>query len=105
MRALLHYPPFQELEALWRAIHFLVRRADTDHNLSIHLIDISRDELTQDLAAESASFATRELLNAHGPWALLIGAYSFGAAANELQTLAALGADAGQFDTSFVSTG
>jgi type VI secretion system protein ImpC len=97
MRALLHYPDFQQLEALWRAIYFLVRRTDTDNGLSIRLVDVSRDELAQSLDR------VRELLGAHGPWSLFVGGYSFGAGEKDLQALAALGATAAQFNASFLS--
>jgi len=50
MRALLHFPDFQALESLWRSIFFLVRRAETDQDLSIWLIDVSRQELDEGIA-------------------------------------------------------
>jgi len=51
MRAVLHQPAFQALEAAWRAVFFLVRRLETDGRLRIYLLDLSRDELAADLAA------------------------------------------------------
>jgi type VI secretion system protein ImpC len=49
MRAVLHQPAFQALEALWRALFFLARRLETDGRLRIYLLDLSRDELAADL--------------------------------------------------------
>jgi type VI secretion system protein ImpC len=49
MRAVLHQPAFQALEAAWRAVFFLVRRLETDGRLRVYLLDLSRDELAGDL--------------------------------------------------------
>ena len=51
MRKVCHTRAFQQLEAGWRAVHLLVRRLETDGQLVLHLIDIAREELLQDLAA------------------------------------------------------
>src|SRR5690349_11800238 len=48
MRALLHHPDFQALEAAWRAVFFLVRRLSTDVNLKVYLLDIAKPELAAD---------------------------------------------------------
>jgi len=50
MRAVLHHPDFQNLESLWRGADFLLRRLETGHQLQVHLIDISAEELAADLA-------------------------------------------------------
>src|SRR5262249_39838892 len=49
MRALLHHPDFQGLEAAWRAVYFLVRRLDTDAKLKLYLLDVTEAELAADL--------------------------------------------------------
>ena len=49
MRALLHTPDFQALEAAWRAVFLLVRRLETGTQLKLYLIDISKAELAEDL--------------------------------------------------------
>ena len=51
MRAILHHPDFQALEAIWRATFLLVRRIETGPQLKICLIDISIEELAADLKA------------------------------------------------------
>src|SRR5262249_10778472 len=35
MRAILHHPQFQAMEALWRGLYFLARRLDTDTQLKL----------------------------------------------------------------------
>lgn len=87
MRTLLHHPDFQELEAAWRSVFFLIRRLETDELLQVHLIDVSKHELTEDLFAGDAlkSSGLYQLLVEQSvktpgadPWTLLVGNYSFG---------------------------
>jgi type VI secretion system protein ImpC len=105
MRAILHHPEFQALESLWRAVFLLVRRLPTGVFLRLYLIDVTRDELRADLL-EGGTGRTplRGLLTAgpergtRGPWSLLVGGYSFGPGADDvelLRALAALAAGAG----------
>lgn len=82
LRRLLHAPAFQELEAAWRALFMLVRRLDTDEQLQLHVLDLSREEIAADLSAQddlSRSSLYRLLVeqtvNTPGaqPWAALVG--------------------------------
>lgn len=86
MRALLHVPEFQALEAAWRAVFLLVRRIDTDEMLKLYLVDLSKDELAADLNSSPdlrTTFAYRLLagdaINSVGgePWAAIVGDYAF----------------------------
>jgi len=49
MRKILHNHQFQALEAAWRGLYLMIRRTETDTNLSIHLLDATKDELTDSL--------------------------------------------------------
>ena len=51
MRAVLSQGDFQNAEALWRGVDFLLRRLETSHQLQVHLIDVSAEELAADLSA------------------------------------------------------
>lgn len=51
MRALLHHPLLSPLEAAWRGLHWLVRELETSPLLSVHLLDVSKAELTAELGA------------------------------------------------------
>ncbi len=53
MRALLHHPDFQTIESLWRGVDFVLRRLETNHQLQVHLIDLSAEELAADLSSVS----------------------------------------------------
>lgn len=87
MRALLHVSELQALEAAWRAVFLLVRQIDTDEMLKIYLVDLSEDELREDLKAspDLRSTWTYRLLvenatsfSGNEPWAVIVGNYTFG---------------------------
>lgn len=88
MRAVLHQPDFQNVESLWRGVDFLLRRLETSHQLQVHLIDISAEELSADLSAaadlsDSALYkllVERPLQDADGGYTYLCGCYQFDAA-------------------------
>jgi len=90
MRALLHHPEFQALEAAWRALFFLVRRLTTDTNLKIYLLDIAKPELAADMVA------TYERLIEHPPreepWAVLVGNYTFDQTEEDVRLLGRMAA-------------
>jgi len=88
MRAVLHNPDFQALEAIWRATFRLVRQLETSSQLKLSLIDISKEELAADLSsgADLCDTGAYRLLVERSvktpgaePWAIIVGNYSFGA--------------------------
>ncbi len=97
MRQVLHHPRFQALEAAWRGVDWLARRArKADSKVEIVLCDVTRDELEADLNAsddlgESALYNLLVEQATKGPkgkpWALLVGDYVFEADAAGAQTL------------------
>lgn len=96
MRAVLQYPDFQDLEAIWRGLHFLVSRTETDDQLQLFLLDISKDELAADLRSsddlgDTATYRmlVEQTVETPGaePWALLTGAYSLGTTPEDIQLL------------------
>jgi type VI secretion system protein ImpC len=101
MRAVLHQPAFQAMEATWRGIHGLVNTLDSA-SVQVFLLDVAKSELLRDLydadGRPSATQLYRRLIDqgvrVHGgePWTVLIGDYAFGAGAEDLALLAALGA-------------
>jgi type VI secretion system protein ImpC len=102
MRALLHAPAFQALEATWLSLHHLVTNLETDEGLQIYLLDVSKQELAADLAAAGedlkASGLYRLLVETTGkgtpggePWTLLVGSFELGPTADDLGLLASLG--------------
>ncbi|MCC6419534.1 MAG: type VI secretion system contractile sheath large subunit [Gemmataceae bacterium] len=100
MRAILHHPDFQALEAAWRAVALLIRRLDTDEGLHLYLLDVRREDLAADLDAADdlrstntcKLFVERAAGTAGGqPWALLIGNYTFGPTTEDALLLARIG--------------
>jgi type VI secretion system protein ImpC len=87
MRAVLHQPDFQNAESLWRGVDFLLRRLETSHQLQVHLIDLSAEELAADLSGvtDLAETGLYKLLvekpsqEADGGYTYLCGAYHFDA--------------------------
>ena len=46
---ILHHPEFQQIEASWRGLHYLVRSTETDATLKIKLLDISKRDVGRTL--------------------------------------------------------
>ena len=100
MRAILHDPDFQELEATWRMLHFLVSKVETDETLKIYAIDVSKAELAADLSSSDSlqSAGTYRLLAEQSvgvpgaqPYAILVGGYSFDQTTEDINLLLQLG--------------
>jgi type VI secretion system protein ImpC len=97
MRALLHSPEFQALEAAWRAVFLLVRRIETSPQLKLYLIDVSKQELAADLGSSEDLRSTgayrlfeEKSVGTPGaePWAIILGNYSFGPSREDAKLLA-----------------
>lgn len=96
MREILHHPDFQAIEAAWRGVYFLVSRLETDADLKLYLLDISKAELGADLGEREdlRSTTTYKLLveqtvNTPGaePWAVWAGNYIFDQAREDTELL------------------
>ncbi|NBC32332.1 MAG: hypothetical protein GVY13_06610 [Alphaproteobacteria bacterium] len=107
MRAVLHHPDLQALEALWRGVDLLVRRLETGTDLKMFLVDIAKEELAADVGAVENlrdSGLYRLLVESSvetpggSPWGLWLGAFTAdgtAADADLLGRLARLAARAG----------
>ena len=112
MRALLHRPDFQALESTWRGLHWLIISLETDEELKIHLLDVSKQELIADICSAGDDLQTSGLYKAvveptripgSRPWSLVVGLYSFAPKLEELNVLAGLGALASQAGGPFLA--
>jgi len=99
MRAILHNPDFQALEAAWRATFLLVRQLETGSQLKLYLVDISKQELAADLSSATDLRATglyrllvEQTVETPGaePWSIIVGNYSFGSSSDDAQLLSRL---------------
>jgi len=91
VRAILHHSEFQRLEAAWRALYFLVMRAETDANLKIYLLNVSKAELAADLKssgdiADSRLYKVLSLTRGQS-WGAFVGAYDFSIASDDVDLL------------------
>ena len=113
LRALLHDPAFQALEAGWRGAQWLVSRLELNEDLQLHLLDVTRDEMRADLGAAQGELSRSDLGRVLcGPgtdepenpgWSLLAGLFSVGPGADDLGLLAGMGAIAAQAGGPFVA--
>jgi len=99
MRAILHHPDLQALEAIWRATFMLVRQIETGLQLKIYLIDISKQELAADLKesddhSKSGTFRllVEKAVDTPGadPWTVVVGNFKFGSGSEDMELLAKL---------------
>jgi type VI secretion system protein ImpC len=99
MRALLHAPAFQTLEAAWRALFLLVHRIETGSQLKLYLIDISKEELAADLnsshdlrSSGAYKLLVKKTVGTPGakPWTLIVGNYIFGPEREDAELLGRL---------------
>ncbi len=86
MRSILHHPKFQELESAWRGVYLLIRKIETDNDLKINLLDISKEEVSDNLRAISKladsdiyKWLVRDAIDTPGaePWSLVCGNFTF----------------------------
>jgi type VI secretion system ImpC/EvpB family protein len=99
MRAILHHPDFQALEAAWRGLFLLTRRLETGSELKIYLIDCSQQELAAEFERHDDPqhcCLAKTLADPGGEWAgdpgwgVLAGLYRFHATAEDALSLARL---------------
>jgi type VI secretion system protein ImpC len=98
MRAILHHPEFQALEAAWRAVFQLVRAVETGSQLQLYLLDISKAELAADLSAtddlrQSGTWRilVEETVETGGDaWSVVAGNYSFARTVGDAEMLGRL---------------
>jgi len=106
MRALLHDPAFQSIEAAWRGVRWLVSSLELDEQLQLHLFDVTREELLADIVAAQGTLAQTGVYRAvvdrsrNVPggerWSALVGLMQFGPSDADIGLLAALGLIASQ---------
>ncbi len=98
---ILHHPEFQQIEASWRGLQFLVGSTETDAMLKIKLLDISKHELRRTLrkfrgtAWDQSPLFRRVYEEEFGqfggePYGVLIGDYEFDHRPEDVQLLGGL---------------
>jgi type VI secretion system protein ImpC len=105
MRALLHHPRFQALEAAWRGLGFVVRQPE-DNTARIHIAQFSRQDLERDLAESTDLRSTQTYALLHNrPWQGIFGLYAFGDADADIDLLGKIALLAASVNAPFVAEG
>ncbi|MDW8129661.1 MAG: type VI secretion system contractile sheath large subunit [Bryobacterales bacterium] len=96
LNEILHHPSFQQLEATWRGLKYLLDRTETSPMLKIRVLNVSKRELLRDLQRapefdQSAIFKKvyEEEFGVFGgePFGALIGDYYFGKHPEDIELL------------------
>lgn len=106
LRAVLHHPAFQSLEAHWRGVQTLLRNLDLNEDLQLHLLDVSPAELQADASQSQLARCLMQQDDADEPasWPLIIGLQAFGPSAADLAVLSAMGALAQKVSGTFMAS-
>jgi type VI secretion system protein ImpC len=99
MRAVLHDPHFQGLEAIWRGLWLLVHTLNPDEELTISVFDATLAELLAEPERMQALIAGKP-----GHWAVIAGDYEFGQGASDAKRLYMLGRAAKAAQAPFVAS-
>ena len=108
MRAVLHDPGFQQVEAVWRGLDRLIRTLELDEMLQVFVLDVSRAELTEDFSAASGLAETALygiVVDRVGdkPWSLLVDCNTYGRTQADATLLARLGTLAQEVEAAVVA--
>ncbi len=96
MRSVLHDPDFADMESNWRALHTLITGLELDEELELFVIDISREELENDIRHDSARGLTEILVErttttaGAKPWSVVCLLESFAASAVDAHLVGSL---------------
>ncbi|MDL1968305.1 MAG: type VI secretion system contractile sheath large subunit [Deltaproteobacteria bacterium] len=113
MQRILHHADFQAIESAWRAVYFLVSRLETDEQLKLYLIDISKTELAADMESKENLRSTgiykllaEQTVETFGgePWAVLAGNYLFDNSREDAELLGRIAKIAKAFGAPFISS-
>ena len=109
MRRVLHDPGFQEVEATWRGIRWLVTSLELGEELELHLLHVPREELSKGVGPDSDLYrrlVEREARTTSGlELSALVGNYRFNATKPDLDLLESLGSLARAAGAPFVAEG
>lgn len=107
MRAVLHDGGFQDVEAAWRAVQWLVSTLELGETLELHLLHVTRDELARGAAPDGDLW--RRLVEPESrpdgglEFSALIGNFVFGPSADDLAVLEQMGTLAAGLGAPFIA--
>src|SRR6516162_1169826 len=113
LNEIMHQPEFQQLEATWRGLHYLVHQSETGENLKIRVMNVKKRELFKDLEKavefdQSALFKKvyeeeYGTLGGH-PFGMMVGDYAFDYTSEDVSLLKMISGVAAQSHAPFVAT-
>jgi len=112
LNEVIHHPSFQKLEATWRGIKYLLDQSETDDQLKIKVLNVSKKDLLRDLQRapefdQSALFKKvyEEEFGVFGgaPFAAIVGDYEFGRGPEDIELLERVGQVASAAHAPFLS--
>jgi len=108
MQTILHHPDFQALESAWRSLDFLISRVDDGPKLKIYLLDVSKQELQDELLTDEVAetklfkrFCDRSVGDKQ--YGLIVGNYTFADKVTDALLLSQIGLIAQHAGTSFIA--
>ncbi|MEL4073149.1 type VI secretion system contractile sheath large subunit [Ochrobactrum sp. GPK 3] len=112
LATLMQSPEFTKLEGTWRGLQYLVKNTETSSNLKIRVMNVSKRELSKDIA-KAAEFDQSRLFKAiyedefgtagGEPIGALIGDYEFDKSTDDIQLLQGIGSIAAASFAPFIS--
>ncbi|NQZ09799.1 MAG: type VI secretion system contractile sheath large subunit [Algicola sp.] len=109
----MHHADFQQLEATWRGLHFLVMNTETGENLKLRVLNVSKADLLKDLQKavefdQSALFKKvyEDEFGTYGgdPFSFLVGDYEFGRHPEDIELLEKISGVAAAAHAPFISS-
>ncbi len=108
----IHEPAFQQLEASWRGLHYLVMNTETSTRLKLRVLNVSKKDLLKDLQKasefdQSALFKKvyEDEFGTYGgdPFSVLVGDYEFGRHPEDIELLEKISGVAAAAHAPFIS--
>lgn len=112
LNEVMHHPSFQQLEATWRGIRYLLDQSETNDQLKLKVLNVSKKDLLRDLQRapefdQSALFkkAYEEEFGVFGgaPFAAMVGDYEFGRGPEDIELLERIAQVASSAHAPFIS--
>ncbi|HEV3041113.1 MAG TPA: type VI secretion system contractile sheath large subunit [Candidatus Angelobacter sp.] len=113
LNEIMHAPEFQQMEASWRGLHYLVMNTETGTMLKLRLMNVTKAELLSDMEKatefdQSALFKKvyEEEYGTFGgnPFTVLVGDYEFGRHPQDIATLEKLSSVAAAAHAPFIAS-
>ena len=109
---IMHLPAFQEREATWRGLHYLLNNTETSVTLKLRVMNVAKKDLQKELAKavefDQSSIFKRIYEHEYGtygghPYSMLMGDYEFGRSPDDQELLSLMSSIAAAAHAPFVA--